>query len=139
MIILIPITIKHFCRPLHAQNSDKAESTQVTRMTNKIINFSSKTFFHCRKQLPMLLEISTKTSSLSTSNKFLKSLLFFCDLFIFALIHPLSQAPVLIAVEKFSIDTGKERCPLCYVHFGNSGSFLGRTECGAVQGRAGWL
>ena len=86
----------------------------------------------------MLPEISTKTSSLSTSNKFLKSLLFFCDLFIFALIHPLSQAPVLIAVEKFSIDTGKERCPLCYVHFGNSGSFLGRTECGAAQGRGDW-
>lgn len=95
----------------------------------------------------MLLEISTKTSSLSTSNTFLKSLLFFCDLFIFAQIHPLSQAPVLIAVEKFSIDTGKERCPLCYVHFGNSGSFLGRTECGAGQGgcdragetgRGGW-
>ena len=82
----------------------------------------------------MLPGISTKTSSLSTCNKFLKSLLFFCDLFIFAQIHPLSQAPVLIAVEKFSIDTGKERCPLCYVHFGNRGSFLGWTECGAGPG-----
>ena len=50
--------------------------------------------------------------------------------------HHSAAASCLFAVEIFSIDTRKERCPLCYVHFSASSRALQPwTQCGD----GGWL
>ena len=50
--------------------------------------------------------------------------------------HRSAAASCLFAVEIFSIDTRKERCPLCYVHFSASSRALQPwTQCGD----GGWL